>query len=582
MDRRIFRRLVAAGFIKSLTLSIAGMIDCAVVGHALGSDRLSAMKLAMPVFSLLSLFSSVLGTGLSVAVSRDLTRGRRDRADAAFGSVYTLSLLIGAACAAVGLARPAPVTALFAGGGLDPGVFAAAAGYVSLMLAFAPAVLLVDILGTVAMLEGADGHMKTASVLLLAVNVAGDVIAVRLKAGMAGIAAATGASYLFACAAVAVFFLGGRSMFRLRPCRPDAEALRRVVTRGLPMAVKGLCGILWPLSVNRLMLRYGTISGLAALSIQDAVHYLPMALCSGIASATLIMSGIYAGEQDGDAMRRLNVTIIRWSLIGGLSIAACLGLAAEPLLRLFSDDPEILALGVSALRLYLVGVPFLALNLAASSYLQGLGLNRVSGLVIFVNHILISISTAFFLARLFGTRGIFASYGLCEVIMAVLLVLNVLLYLYLRGRGAFGPVPEEGPELRMAIGSTAAAAEASRQAGLFCAAHGIGPRDAYHIALCTEELAVNSIEHGFTDGKEHHLELRAVIADGRLILRLRDDGRRFDLVERYRIVNPEDPTRNIGLRIVFANAEDVSYSSAFSMNNVCVRYLIRTPEAPAA
>ena len=128
MDRRIFRRLVAAGFIKSLTLSIAGMIDCAVVGHALGSDRLSAMKLAMPVFSLLSLFSSVLGTGLSVAVSRDLTRGRRDRADAAFGSVYTLSLLIGAACAAVGLARPAPVTALFAGGGLDPGVFAAAAG----------------------------------------------------------------------------------------------------------------------------------------------------------------------------------------------------------------------------------------------------------------------------------------------------------------------------------------------------------------------------------------------------------------------------------------------------------------------
>lgn len=56
-----------------------------------------------------------------------------------------------------------------------------------------------------------------------------------------------------------------------------------------------------------------------------------------------------------------------------------------------------------------------------------------------------------------------------------------------------------------------------------------------------------------------------------LILRLRDDCRRFDLVERYRMMNPDDPTKNVGLRIVFASADDVSYSSALDMNNVCVK-----------
>ena len=110
------------------------------------------------------------------------------------------------------------------------------------------------------------------------------------------------------------------------------------------------------------------------------------------------------------------------------------------------------------------------------------------------------------------------------------------------------------------------------QVNRFCLDNGISPKDAHHIALCTEELAVNSLEHGFNDRKRHHLELRSVISEGKLLLRLRDDGRRFDIVERYKMINPDDPTRNIGLRIVFANAEEVSYSSALNMNHVCVKW----------
>lgn len=574
MDRRIFRRLVAAGFIKSLTLSFAGMIDCAIVGRFLGTGGLSAMKLAMPIFSVLALFSSVLSTGLSVSVSRDLTRGNREHAVITFQSIFTVTVLIGLACTLIGIIRPSLITALLAGSDFDPAVFAAATDYVALILASALPILLFDILGALAMLEGADRHIRIASITLLVMDIIGDMVAVRLKAGMLGIAAASGFSYFSACAIVVSFFLGRRSMFHLKLRWPDGKALRWVIFLGLPMVVKGLCGILWPMSVNRLMLRYGTLSGLAALSIQDAVHYLPTALCSGIASATLIMVGIYAGEQDEDGLRSLNVSIVRWSLIGGLSIALCLGLTAQPLLRLFSADAEILSLGVSALRLYLFGVPCLALNLAASSYLQGLGLNRASGIVIFVNHILISISSAFVLARLFGTKGIFASYGICEVIMAALLVLNVLLFLYLRRQKLPDSAATEKKELRRSIQTLDDASAASQQVHQFCTSNGIGRREAYHIALCSEELAVNSIEHGFNDGKKHHLELRAVIADGCLLLRLRDDGRRFDLVDRYKMINPDDPTKNIGLRIVFASAEDVSYSSAFNMNNVCVKCAI--------
>ena len=72
------------------------------------------------------------------------------------------------------------------------------------------------------------------------------------------------------------------------------------------------------------------------------------------------------------------------------------------------------------------------------------------------------------------------------------------------------------------------------------------------------------------DDRIAKIELRTVISDQRIILRLRDNCRRFDPVEWNKVMNPDDPTKNIGLRIVFGKAEDVSYSSALDLNNVCV------------
>ena len=64
MEKKFFRNLVIAGFFRSLTLSVTGLIDCAVVGRYLGTDGLSAMKLAMPIFSLFALFSVVFSTAV--------------------------------------------------------------------------------------------------------------------------------------------------------------------------------------------------------------------------------------------------------------------------------------------------------------------------------------------------------------------------------------------------------------------------------------------------------------------------------------------------------------------------------------
>ncbi len=571
MDRRIFRRLVLAGFIQNFVLSVTGMIDCAVVGRYLGTDGLSAMQLAMPVFSLLSLFSMILGTGLSVAVSREMTRGETERAAIIFDTVIETVLLISSAVTLIGIFCPSLVTVLLAGRNVDAQVFSRVTDYLKPVLSAAIPYMLYEVLGILSMLEGADRYLRYSSIVLLSVDIAGDLLAVRLNAGLSGIAAASAAAYLFSFMTVAYFFVSGRSMFHFRFIRPDFGALVQVVTAGLPMIMRILSEMIWPMAVNRLMLKYGTLDGLAALSIQDAVHYFPAALCFGLASTVLILSGIYAGEQDGEGMKQLGKQILQWSLIGGLLMAFVMGLSAGFVLQLFTRDAEILRLSTRALYYFLAGVPFLAFNLSAASFLQGIGRNRSSGAVLFVDHILAAIASAAVLAKLFGTEGIFASYFVCELITSLLLAAAAFIFFRKRSFLEISGSDAVKDEFRCSIETVEEAVNASTQLHEFCLKNEISSRKAYHISLCAEELAVNSIEHGFNDGRPHQLQMRAAITGDMLILRLRDDCRHFNLVERYRMINPDEPEKNIGLRIIFASADDVSYSSALDLNNVCVK-----------
>ncbi len=70
------------------------MIDCAIVGQFIGADGLSAMKIAMPIFAVLSLFSTVFSSGLTVRVSKEMTEGNKELASEIVNSVFSLSLFI--------------------------------------------------------------------------------------------------------------------------------------------------------------------------------------------------------------------------------------------------------------------------------------------------------------------------------------------------------------------------------------------------------------------------------------------------------------------------------------------------------
>lgn len=86
-----------------------------------------------------------------------------------------------------------------------------------------------------------------------------------------------------------------------------------------------------------------------------------------------------------------------------------------------------------------------------------------------------------------------------------------------------------------------------------------------------EELAGNIIEHGFKDGKNHCIDLRIIKKDDSYIVRMRDNCILFDPKKQLELFSNEDLTRHIGLRMAFAMANDIQYTSVLKLNNLIIK-----------
>ena len=80
------------------------------------------------------------------------------------------------------------------------------------------------------------------------------------------------------------------------------------------------------------------------------------------------------------------------------------------------------------------------------------------------------------------------------------------------------------------------------------------------------------ITHGFSDGKPHHLDIRVLIKEERIILRLRDDCQKFDLKEKTKkwAFDEAHPEKNIGIRMIMGMANDIAYTNTMGTNNLII------------
>jgi putative MATE family efflux protein len=181
---------------------------------------------------------------------------------------------------------------------------------------------------------------------------------------------------------------------------PDWQVSRQILDIGIPAALEQVLITSAFFAMTILVASLGTLT-LAAHRLAMNAMSLSFLPGIGFAMAATALVGQSIGAQrpaEGAASARIAT---QWSLIWMTGMGAVLFFFAVPIIRLFSDDAEVVAIGAAGLRMVALAQPFWAIFFVQSGALRGTG-NTKFPLRVNATGIWLSVGLAYLFIRFVG------------------------------------------------------------------------------------------------------------------------------------------------------------------------------------
>ncbi len=575
----LFFKLLPYQVLLLIITAVNGIVNSLYASNLIGQAAMTAIGLFGPLNHFLFAAAIIFVSGSQVLYGRYLARDR-DR----INHLFTVTLVISGA---VGLLTSLLLTlSVFTG---LSGVFVSAPEeqmvfnkYILGQVIGIPALILGQQLFSFMSLENRRRWTMAASILCFVVNIVCDQLFVAVFSwGTFGLGLATSVSEWAFFAALAVYYLAGKSEwhFRLRGC--DWHDAPQVVKLGYGGALNRFMEMFRCLIVNFLILKYVGSVGLCSFAASNSAFALCWPVVFGMAAVARMLFSISVGEEDRRSLVDEMKIVMSKGVLVVLVMVAGLILLAEPLTRLFFRDVSdpVYHYTVMAFRLLPLCMPWSLWSLAYVAYSQAVEKHSMAVLLPVVDGLVGVAGCSLFMIPLFQMNGLYLSSLFNGLICALIVFIGAWRSLRRVPRGIEDQmaIPDSlgvGPEDRIDISVTSRdeVVEVSRRVDEFCRGRGLDARRACFASLCMEEMAGNIVEHGFSmDRKANSVDIRVVCKGDELILRIRDNCAAFDPSAYHRTMAPDEQGKNIGIRLVYALAKQVDYQNLLGMNVLTIR-----------
>ena len=132
-----------------------------------------------------------------------------------------------------------------------------------------------------------------------------------------------------------------------------------------------------------------------------------------------ILSFNYGAGEKARVQRIFRLALALCGAIMAAGTVLCLA-AAGPLMGLFTQNPETVAAGGTALRLICLGFVVSAVSVVVSGALEALGRGLPSLVISLCRYVVVMIPLAFVLSRVLGANGVWHAFWLTEVVTAAI------------------------------------------------------------------------------------------------------------------------------------------------------------------
>ena len=422
----------AQGSVKRLILSQAlpltlaqmvqllyNIVDRVYIGHleGVGDLALTGLGITFPVIVLIAAFTNLYGSGGATLFAIARGRGQADEAENILGNVFALQLGTALVLTVFCYVLRRPILFLF--GASEQSFF------------YADQYLRVYLIGTVFSMLGTGlnsyinaqgfpriGMMTT--VLGAVINIALDPVFIfSLNMGVRGAALATVISQGVSAAWVLRFLTGKKALQKLRLSRIHIQRERtgRILSLGFPGFVMQATNSLVNIVCNTQLQSWGGDLYVEIMTVLNSVREMTALPVQGITAGSQPVLGFNYGARRGERVKEgirfaaalgTGYTLITWILVM---------LFPKPLIGIFSEDPETIAVGARMLNIYFFGFVFMAFQFSGQTTFQALGKARYAIFFSLLRKVIIVVPLTLALPAMgFGVRGVFLAEPISNLI----------------------------------------------------------------------------------------------------------------------------------------------------------------------
>lgn len=420
---------VSLSILGQLGISCYILADTFFVSKGLGTNGMTALNLAIPVYNF------VFGTGLMLGVGGatrfSILKGMKHEKEA--GEVYSHTLIL-----TIFLSLFFVLLGIFGAGslanllGADQVTMEMTTTYLRWILIFAPAFMLNAALQCFVRNDGAPKLVMAAMLAGSFANILLDYIFIfPMKLGIFGAVIATSFSPVISMLILGLHWKKGDHSLHFVRMSLKGERTMQIFSLGFPSLLAQVSGGIVMILFNSLILGLEGNVGVAAYGVIANIAIVVTALYTGLAQGLQPLLSTDYGAGDHEKLR----TTIKWGqvimLLLTLIVSAALWCFAPQITSVFNSEgnASLQSIAEQGLRLYFISNLFVGFNTVAATIFTSVEKAAPAQVLSLLRGILLIVPLAFLMSAVWGMEGIWLSFPAAEGLSALIgLVIYVMIF----------------------------------------------------------------------------------------------------------------------------------------------------------
>lgn len=399
-------RLALPSILAQVVNALYSIVDRIYIGHMEpdGALALTGLGVCFAITMFISALAALAGMGGGPRAAIAMGEGDMDKAESYLGNSTALLILLAVLSTGVFQIWKEPLLLAF---GADETTIGYATGYLGIYLWGSISVLITLGLNTYITMQGFALTAMATTVIGAVVNIILDPILIfTFDMGIRGAALATVIAQTVSALWVLRFLTGKKTRLhiRLRHMRLRREIIFPVLALGVSPFIMQATESLISISFNSSLLKYGGTPAVGAMTICTSVMQMMWLPGQGLAQGAQPLLSYNFGAGNFDRVKKAFRLLLLSTMIYMLTLWVLIELFPAVPVSLFNDDPELTALAVWALRIYMAGMSVFWIQNSCQQTFVALGQAKLSLFFALLRKVILLIPLIFILPHFFENK----------------------------------------------------------------------------------------------------------------------------------------------------------------------------------